>query len=113
MKNKQQEDWSIKESGDILILSKEFKNNKYKSNKDWQTLLYQIGKSGKAKEIIDGVINSAILEERKEYLKFLKRMKLEFDVNVCECGEEWKYTDGAKYIKEEIKLLRQKIGDKI
>ena len=41
-------------------------------------------------------------------LKFLRRLKLEFDVNICDCGEKWKETDCAGYIKERIKNVENK-----
>jgi len=52
-------------------------------------------------------------EERKKELKFLKRMKLEFDVVVCDCGDEWKDSDGAELVRERIKLLRQEMRSKL
>lgn len=48
-------------------------------------------------------IKEAVEESRKDEMKFLRRMKLEFDVVVCICGEEWKDTDGADLINERIK----------
>jgi len=48
----------------------------------------------------------------EDNLKFLKRIKLEFDVNICECGEKWSKTDGADYIKEEIKRVKNLINKK-
>ena len=51
-------------------------------------------------------ISSNIKKERDARLKFVKRMKLEFDVCVCECGEKWSETDGADLVKEELNKLK-------
>ena len=52
-------------------------------------------------------LTQARKEERREYLRFLKRLKLVFDVCVCECGERWSETDGADLVKEELSKLKE------
>ena len=39
----------------------------------------------------------------KEHRKFLKDLKLGFDVWRCDCGDAWKDSDGADMVKEELK----------
>jgi len=36
-------------------------------------------------------------------IEFLERLKLEVDVNVCKCGEEWSETDIANLINTKLK----------
>lgn len=37
-----------------------------------------------------------------QLVEALKRLKLEFDANVCECGEKWSETDGAVLVNESL-----------
>jgi len=45
-------------------------------------------------------------KERENMIKALKRLKLEFDVCVCDCGEPLKETDAANILKEIINQLK-------
>jgi len=48
---------------------------------------------------------------RVSEVKFLERMKLEFDANICECGEPWNDTDGAVLVNERLSELRSEEGE--
>jgi len=54
---------------------------------------------------------ATLLQRVGEEVKFLERLKLETDVNVCECGEEWKETDIAGLIKERLSAIKQEERD--
>jgi len=41
-----------------------------------------------------------IAKTEKKMIKVLKRIKLELDVCVCECGEKWSETDLADLVNE-------------
>ena len=45
-------------------------------------------------------------KDRQKFIEILERLKLEFDVNVCECGEKWNETDAADIVNEAIKQLK-------
>lgn len=51
-----------------------------------------------------GALVDSLFEEiskaEKEMIKVLKRIKLELDVCVCECGEKWSETDLADLVNE-------------
>ena len=44
---------------------------------------------------------------RKETIEILERLKLEFDVVVCECGEKWSESDAADIVNDFFSRLRQ------
>ena len=46
-------------------------------------------------------------EARKRIIGLLKRIKLEFDVCICDCGAEWKDTDGAELVNSMIEDLER------
>ena len=48
------------------------------------------------------------IEKNKE---LLKRLKLEFDVVVCKCGDEWKDSDAADIVNEALNNLKKSITD--
>ena len=50
--------------------------------------------------------------ELEEEIKFLERLKLEFDVCICDCGEEWKDSDAADMVNIRLKFAIQKLKDK-
>lgn len=52
-------------------------------------------------------IRQLLDKERRGELKFLRRLKLDFEVIHCECGEEWKNTDPHIAVKKRIKSLKE------
>ena len=50
-------------------------------------------------------ISQEITKAEKEELEFLKRIKLELDVGVCQCGEKWKETDLAILVNERLRKI--------
>lgn len=38
----------------------------------------------------------------RQLVKSMKRLKLEFDANVCECGERWDETDASILVEESL-----------
>ncbi len=51
-------------------------------------------------------IESSLLAYRKEEINFLKRLKLECDVVICDCGSKLKDWDIAMLIKERLSELK-------
>lgn len=47
-------------------------------------------------------IDETIEEMKEKELEFLKRIELEINTVVCECGEKWSKTDMADLIKNRI-----------
>lgn len=79
------------------------------------TILGSLWESGKREapfmvvnDVVTWYVQQIQQARDEEELEFLERIKLETDVNICECGEEWKYTDMADLIKERIKSLTNK-----
>ena len=61
------------------------------------------------KLLADQILELLKFEREKDHQRFieiLERLKLEFDVNVCECGEKWNETDAADIVNEAIKQLK-------
>ena len=48
------------------------------------------------------VAAEAVAVTEKQRLEILKRLKLEFDVCICECGEKWNETDAAKIVEDSL-----------
>lgn len=44
----------------------------------------------------------------EDEIEFLKRIKLEVDVNFCDCGERWSETDISDLINERLEALSKK-----
>lgn len=55
---------------------------------------------------LESTLTQVAQESRKSEIKFLKDLKLGFDVWRCDCGEPWKDTDGADMVKERLALLK-------
>jgi len=60
-------------------------------------------------EQLKAFIKQEIKRVRKDEIEFLKRLKLEFDVVICDCGEEWKDTDGADLVNERLREIRKEL----
>lgn len=51
----------------------------------------------------------AIKEEREKMLKVFKRLNLEIDVCVCDCGEKWSDSDLANLVNQEVDKLNKQL----
>jgi len=61
-------------------------------------------------DLIEALISKVQSETREEMLKdeikFMKRMKLECDVVICDCGSKLRDWDMAMYVKERLSHLK-------
>ena len=57
------------------------------------------------RRICESIATQARKEERAKTQGLLERLKLEFDVGVCECGEKWDETDAAIIVKEALRQI--------
>ncbi len=94
------------------------------TSKNWKEIFYEKWEKGKflnthkllkaifGKDTIDDtklisyfsqVLQAQAKDLAGEERKFLKRVKLELDVCVCECGEKWSETDLADLVNERLK----------
>ena len=62
--------------------------------------------NGIAKDLMEEICQREKAKNRQKFIEILERLKLEFDVNVCECGEKWNETDAADIVNEAIKQLK-------
>lgn len=73
---------------------------------------FNVEDSNEARNTLQNHFRKLLTQQRQEILEealeMMKRLKLEFDVVVCDCGEAWKETDGAGLVKEYIKELKLK-----
>ena len=54
---------------------------------------------------IEEALTQAHLEGRRELKSVLNRLKLEFDANVCQCGEKWSEADAYYIIIEVLRSI--------
>lgn len=59
-----------------------------------------------ASQLIQALLDTRVREARVDELEFVKRIELEVDANICDCGEKWSETDIADLIKDRINQLK-------
>ena len=58
---------------------------------------------------VQKVLDKALFQQRKEIMKDLKRIKLDIDVSVCDCGEPYKNSDVADLVNEALKKYKKSL----
>lgn len=89
-------------------MKKEIKE-KYNQEDLWDWICSQVGFDKEGKEIQQAIrlfLAQEKQKERKRAIEMLKRIKLEVDVCVCDCGEKWIETDLADIVNAYLKELK-------